>query len=578
MKNMKIGTRLVYTFGIVLILMLALCLMVSRQLGHMHENIEDIVKRRNVKQQLVAEIEHGAYRLAVLLYRSLEEPTAAGKLALVSESRIQSDTNSANYKRVEAMNDQAESKALFEKIVGVRTAYYNALVPVYTQLENNDSEAARATLTNVLPLQVATLNALDTFAAHEQEVLGQMAADSTAAYDSALLTLWSLAALALLVTIGLGFRVTRAIVLPLRRAVGIAQTVAKGDLRLHIEQGADNETGQLFNALKDMNENLQRIVGGVRVSSDIITTASGEIAASNLDLSMRTEEQAGSLEETASAMEQLTSTVRQNADNARQASQLALSASDIAARGGSVVDEVVGTMNSIHESSNKIVDIISVIDGIAFQTNILALNAAVEAARAGEQGRGFAVVASEVRNLAQRSAAAAKEIKLLIDDSVNKVEAGSKLVEQAGLTMSDVVDSVRQVTTIVMEISSASQEQSAGIEQINQAIGQMDETTQQNAALVEQAAAVAQSLQHQADNLATDVAAFKVNTDDAGKSASDMTSMARGGSLEQTALRNIRQALPHRMTSLRMPARLPLGGRRSVGVAAAAAQGDWEQF
>jgi methyl-accepting chemotaxis protein len=252
-------------------------------------------------------------------------------------------------------------------------------------------------------------------------------------------------------------------------------------------------------------------VGQIKDATDTINTASKEIAAGNSDLSQRTEEQASSLEETASSMEELTSTVKQNAENAKQANQLAIGASDVAGKGGAVVSEVVVTMDSINESSRKIVDIISVIDGIAFQTNILALNAAVEAARAGEQGRGFAVVAGEVRNLAQRSAAAAKEIKTLIGDSVEKVEGGSKLVAQAGQTMEEIVSSIKRVTDIMAEITAASVEQSAGIEQVNLAITQMDEVTQQNAALVEEAAAAAEALEEQAQNLSVSVGTFKVD-------------------------------------------------------------------
>ncbi|SFL49375.1 methyl-accepting chemotaxis protein [Rugamonas rubra] len=301
------------------------------------------------------------------------------------------------------------------------------------------------------------------------------------------------------------------IVTPLANAVRIAQTVAGGDLSGRIEAHSRDETGQLLAALGVMNSSLVGIVGEVRRGTDTIATASGEIARGNADLSARTEQQASSLEETASSMEQLTGTVKQNADNARQANTLAATASAVALRGGEVVAQVVDTMSSINTSSRNIVDIIAVIDGIAFQTNILALNAAVEAARAGEQGRGFAVVATEVRNLAQRSAAAAKEIKGLIDDSVDKVEAGSRLVEQAGTTMGEIVDSVRRVTDIMLEISSASAEQIAGIEQINQAIGQMDAVTQQNAALVEQAAAAAEALQEQAAHQAQVVSVFRLD-------------------------------------------------------------------
>ncbi|APA68079.1 methyl-accepting chemotaxis protein [Janthinobacterium sp. 1_2014MBL_MicDiv] len=320
-----------------------------------------------------------------------------------------------------------------------------------------------------------------------------------------------LALLASAVGIACAAYITRAITQPINSAVKVAQTVASGDLTSHIDVQTTEETGQLLQALKDMNTSLVSIVGQVRSGTDTIATASSQIASGNLDLSSRTEEQASSLEETASSMEELTSTVRQNADNAQQANQLARSASGVAVKGGEVVGKVVETMDAINESSRKIVDIISVIDGIAFQTNILALNAAVEAARAGEQGRGFAVVATEVRNLAQRSAGAAKEIKTLIGDSVVAVDAGSKLVAEAGSTMAEIVSSVQRVTDIMAEISLATQEQSSGIDQINQAIGQMDQVTQQNAALVEEAAAAAESLQEQSGQLAGVVSVFKLD-------------------------------------------------------------------
>ena len=292
-------------------------------------------------------------------------------------------------------------------------------------------------------------------------------------------------------------------------AAAITRRIAEGDLAVSVDL-KDNDQSSLLFAMKSMRDSLARVVGEVRSGTDTIATASSQIAAGNHDLSSRTEQQASSLEETAASMEELTSTVKQNADNARQANQLAVTASSVAVKGGSVVAEVVGTMGAINASSRKIVDIIGVIDGIAFQTNILALNAAVEAARAGEQGRGFAVVAAEVRNLAQRSAAAAKEIKTLIGDSVDKVEEGSKQVAEAGKTMDEIVDSVKRVTDIMAEITAASQEQTQGIEQINQAITQMDQVTQQNAALVEEAAAAASSLQEQASGLSQVVSVFRL--------------------------------------------------------------------
>jgi methyl-accepting chemotaxis protein len=361
--------------------------------------------------------------------------------------------------------------------------------------------------------------------------------------------------------------VARTITEPLDEAVRVAQTVASGDLTSHIEPHCKDETGQLLQALKDMNDSLIRIVGKVRIGTDTIAGASSEIANGNLDLSQRTEEQASSLEETASSMEQLTSTVRQNADNARQANTLAASASSVAVRGGDVVARVVQTMDSINQSSNKIVDIISVIDGIAFQTNILALNAAVEAARAGEQGRGFAVVAGEVRTLAQRSAAAAKEIKELIGDSVEKVGAGAKLVSEAGDTMNDIVTSVQRVTDIMAEITLATQEQSSGIDQINMAVGQMDTVTQQNAALVEEAAAAAASLQEQAAGLADVVSVFRM--DQAALPAA------------QPIARRLTATAPQRPSLARAPAaalRRPVPKAASAPAMVAAAKDDWEEF
>ncbi|NMM36166.1 MAG: HAMP domain-containing protein [Glaciimonas sp.] len=337
-----------------------------------------------------------------------------------------------------------------------------------------------------------------------------------------------------------GIWLVRAISLPLQAAVKIARGVAAGDLTQQIESRSNDETGQLMQALKDMNNSLVQIAGDVRTGTDIIATASNQIAAGNLDLSSRTEEQASSLEETASAMEELTSTVQQNADNARQANQLATSASNVAVKGGAVVAQVVDTMGSINTSSRKIVDIIGVIDGIAFQTNILALNAAVEAARAGEQGRGFAVVATEVRNLAQRSAAAAKEIKTLIGDSVEKVDAGTRLVDQAGTTMSEIIECVKRVADIMSEISAASQEQTSGIEQINQAISQMDQVTQQNAALVEEAAAAAGSLQDQAVHLSQVVGIFKLNQ----THALALTPVAKPAAKAIPAIRNRKTLAP----------------------------------
>ena len=317
-------------------------------------------------------------------------------------------------------------------------------------------------------------------------------------------------ALLIALLLGIGLMIARSITRPIGRAVEIAQAIAEGNLTSDIRVKTSDETGQLMHALQVMNGNLAEIVGNVRGSTDAIAAASQQIAAGNMDLSSRTEQQASALEETAASMEELTATVKQNSDNAQQANQLALSASDVARKGGSVVSQVVDTMNSINGSSRKIVDIIGVIDGIAFQTNIRALNAAVEAARAGEQGRGFAVVASEVRNLAQRAAAAAKEIKALIGDSVDKVEIGSKQVVEAGRTMEEIVSSIKRVTDIMTDITAAGREQSSGIQQVTEAVTQMDGVTQRNAALVEEAAAASVTLRERATSLSEVVRVFRL--------------------------------------------------------------------
>ena len=393
------------------------------------------------------------------------------------------------------------------------------------------------------------------------------------AYQELLTVSNSMIVLGLILAVIAGLLLIRAIIRPLNEAVAIANAVASGDLTTRIEVNSTNETGRLLQALKTMNDNLLDLVGKVRNSTESIATASSEIASGNSDLSHRTEEQASSLEETASSMEELTSTVKQNADNARQANQLAVGASEVAMKGGAVVGQVVQTMSSINDSSKKVVEIISVIDGIAFQTNILALNAAVEAARAGEQGRGFAVVATEVRTLAQRSAAAAKEIKELINDSVTKVDEGTKLVDEAGSTMDEIVTAVKRVTDIMSEISAASQEQSSGIEQINQAVTQMDEVTQQNAALVEEASAAAESMKEQSKVLTQAVSVFKFTNHGehaiavpATKNPGVVTLLPnRGPATRKAAVNTKTETAPEKLA---MPTRKVASGGKE----------DWEEF
>ena len=389
--------------------------------------------------------------------------------------------------------------------------YLAALV----QYDSANPESAKVVDALVKGMDRAPTAKIDQIVAHIQGhskklIAGAAQANASAQRDANLMILAVVAATLAICALIMVW-LTRSITGPLNDAVAIARTVASGDLSTDIEVRGKDEISTLLTSLKDMHDSLADIVGKVRTGTDAIAQASTEIAHGNQDLSMRTEEQASSLEETASAMEQLTTTVKQNGANAGQASTLAGAASTVALRGGATVADVIETMGSINDSSRKIVDIIGVIDGIAFQTNILALNAAVEAARAGEQGRGFAVVAAEVRNLAQRSAAAAKEIKTLIGNSVERVDAGSKLVGQAGSTMDEVVASVQRVNSIIADIATASGEQNTGIDQINDAIAQMDVVTQQNAALVEQAAAAAEAMKHQAANLKHAVSIFKIH-------------------------------------------------------------------
>ncbi|MBT9458130.1 MAG: HAMP domain-containing protein [Burkholderiaceae bacterium] len=376
---------------------------------------------------------------------------------------------------------------------------------------SGDVSGVEATVKNeYVPSVNNYLAAIDKFVQLQQSK-GDKAQKDAAAARSDIVMYGSIGAL---IVIGLGMAVAAALVKsirqPLQQSIDVASAIAAGDLTQHISTERGDEFGALMKALQHMNESLGRVVGNVRASTDSISHASVEIATGNADLSQRTEQTASNLQQTASSMEELTSTVRQSADSARQANQLASSAAEVAARGGAVVAQVVATMDEINASSKKISDIIGVIDGIAFQTNILALNAAVEAARAGEQGRGFAVVASEVRSLAQRSAQAAREIKSLIGTSVEKVEGGSRLVADAGKTMSEIVGSVQRVTDIIAEISAAASEQSQGIGQVNVAVTQLDQMTQQNAALVEESAAAAESLKEQAMRLAQEVAVFKL--------------------------------------------------------------------
>ncbi len=405
-------------------------------------------------------------------------------------------------------------KPLFDAALAAYDVYArDAIVPLIAAIRaGNAKEAGRINLDKVTPLGITFTQSIQQYVDFADEVGQRVARESAARINAAIVFLICLLAVVAALVVGLYVVFGRAVFRPLHEAGRLFDRIASGDLTNRIEQRGNNEIGVLYAAVKRMQDSLARTVSTVRLGVEEINTGSREIAAGNIDLSSRTEQQAASLEETAASMDELSSTVKNNADSSRSAAQLAMAASEVATRGGQAVGDVVGTMRGIADSSHRISDIVGVIDGIAFQTNILALNAAVEAARAGEQGKGFAVVASEVRALAQRSAAAAKEIKGLIDDSVQKVSVGSDQVEAAGATMQEIVTSVRRVADIINEISSASEEQSQGIEQVNQAVSQMDSVTQQNAALVEEAAASAASLETQAQRLREAVAVFKLQS------------------------------------------------------------------
>ncbi|MDO8064457.1 methyl-accepting chemotaxis protein [Janthinobacterium sp. SUN206] len=517
LRNVSIGVRLGLGFAVILLFSMLITGISVWRLHDVAMATRTMMELPLAKERYIsdwyAKIDSGVRRTTAIARSS---DTSLG--AYFAEEAKQSSVVSGELqKKIEALISSPEEKELFRLVSEQRKVYLDSRAQVSKlKADGQEAEAEKAFQGIFVPGSTKYLKVVNDMLQHQRASIDTTAREIDEVAKTSRNLLLTLAVLALGFGVVCAWLLTTGIVRPLRTAVDIARKVADGDLTAQIDASAKDETGQLLLALKDMNTSLLNIVSEVRAGTDSIATSSTEIAAGNQDLSSRTEEQAGSLEETASSMEELTSTVKQNADNARQANQLAASAAQVAVKGGAVVAQVVGTMESINASSNKIVDIISVIDGIAFQTNILALNAAVEAARAGEQGRGFAVVASEVRNLAQRSASAAKEIKTLIGASVEQVNAGSMLVAQAGSTMNDIVDSVQRVSDIITEITAASSEQSVGIDEINRAIGQMDAVTQQNAALVEESAAAAESMQHQAHNLAQVVSVFKLNGQQAG--------------------------------------------------------------
>jgi methyl-accepting chemotaxis protein len=510
--DIKIGRRLAIGFAVILLISLFSTAFGIWRLQQIAGDTRDMMQAPLAKERMISDwyrLTFGSVRRTLAIAKS-SDLSLADFFAADAVSTGKQGTVLQN--AVEPLLKSAQEKQLYEALLKARVAFGKSRDElVKTKSSGQLAEAARMLDRIFIPATKNYEGALQDMLNAQRATIDGIARhiDEIAVASRRLLILLEILALAFGVTCA--WFLTLGITRPLSVAVQIARRVAAGDLSEVSSAASRDEMGQLLQALQQMNLKLRGIVGDVRGGTDAIVIAAAEIATGNLDLSARTEEQAASVEETAATMSRLTETVRHNADNAQQASQLARDASEVATRGGQAVTAVVSTMASINASAGQIADIIGVIDGIAFQTNILALNAAVEAARAGEQGKGFAVVASEVRSLAQRSAAAAKEIKALIDDSVAKTGTGSRLVEQAGLTMREVVQSIERVSAVVAEISTASQAQSTGIEDVGRAISQIDQTTQQNATLVEQAAAASSSLQEQAEKLRQVVGVFKLN-------------------------------------------------------------------
>jgi methyl-accepting chemotaxis protein len=581
---MKVSTRLTLGFGSVLALLLVITLIGLFQLTGLGGAINSLTTQRIPSLNAINEI----------AFRAMDNARIVRNIVILTDEKAMA-SNKASYDKNVAVIDELlpevekrlstpEGRELFKAMTEARAAYVEYTKEVIALgLANKTEEASRVLYGEKYKTQGALFAAVNKLVAQQKRFADELGEEAAGGAAKARFLMLTLGVLAVIVGVVLALLITRSLLKQLggepSAAADMARAVAQGDLTGRVDVKAGDNTSLMYQ-LKSMQDSLIQVVSRVRQGSEAVSTASAEIASGNHDLSGRTESQASALEETAASMEELGSTVKQNADNARQANQLAQSASTVAVQGGEVVSQVVDTMKEINDSSRKIADIISVIDGIAFQTNILALNAAVEAARAGEQGRGFAVVASEVRSLAGRSAEAAKEIKEHINASVSRVEQGTALVDQAGNTMEEVVASIRRVTDIMGEISAASTEQSQGVAQVGEAVTSMDQVTQQNAALVEEMAAAASSLKSQAQDLVQTVAVFKLNAGQGGGFRAAPTPVAAAAAPHAAApARQLgggaKVATPKAAKPAALSAPAPVS---AAPVKAAAAGDDWESF
>jgi methyl-accepting chemotaxis protein len=574
LQNLRVQTRLLIAFGLVLALSTLSGGLSLVKLAGIEANLEDVVLDNNVRIKLNVDMANSVQTVArvmrtIVLLKDKDQLTAENDKLL----KARADYDKA-WTALEKMPTNDAGKAIRAKLAALRTQArpINDKVIALDAADKED-EAIAVLIKEANPANEKWQAAIGENIALQEAANAQQYAEAKAGYQEARALLIGANVLCITVAMLMGWRVTRSITLQLggepAEAAELAQSVAQGKLGSHISLRPGDSSSLMAN-LKAMQTSLVDVVGRVRGNAESVATGSAQISQGNADLSQRTEEQASALEETAASMEQLGSAVQQNADNANKANQLAHGASQVAVKGGDVVAQVVETMKSINESSRKIADIISVIDGIAFQTNILALNAAVEAARAGEQGRGFAVVAGEVRNLAQRSAEAAKEIKTLINASVERVERGTDLVDQAGATMVEVVSSIQRVTDIMGEISAASTEQSAGVAQVGEAVSQMDQVTQQNAALVEESAAASESLKQQAQQLLEAVAVFQLGSDAGVPAAAPAAASAKAFTSPRAGTPAARAKAAPQPRAAAKPA--------PAMAASASSGGDWESF